>query len=75
MSILIEISASKKVTMRDTNNFAWKGTGDVTWRDQDDPETLFLSLDGVALNHFWDAYIFSFSSPQYSTATDYGGFA
>lgn len=74
MPLLIEISASKVVTWKDTTGVVWMGTADVIWKDQEDSSTLYLSLDGEALDHFWDAYISSFSSPQYTTAKDYGGF-
>jgi len=74
MPILVEIEASKSVTWMDTSGVIWKGTAHLIWKDEDATTTLYLSLEGVALDHFWDAYIASFSSPQYQTATDYGGF-
>ncbi len=72
--ILCTINASKAVVWKDTTGVVWKGTADVVWKDQDDTTTLYLSLNGVALEHFWDAYIKSFGSPQYQTATEHGGF-
>jgi hypothetical protein len=73
MAILVEIAASRAVIWKDTDGVVWKTTADVVWKSQDDSSTLYLSLDGEALTHYWDAFIASFSSPQYQTATRYGG--
>lgn len=74
MAVLIEISRSKAVTWRDTSGVIWRGSAGVEWRDSDDSGTIFISLDGQALDHYWDAYIKSFSAPQYDLQYDYGGF-
>jgi len=73
--ILVEISASKDVVFTDTDGVAWVSTADVEWVDSSGTRTLYLSLDGQALDHYWDALISSFSSPSYSTEQDYGGYA
>lgn len=74
MAILCTINASKAVTWKDTSGVIWKGTADVVWKSQDDSGTLYLSLNGEDLTHYWDGWIKSFGSPQYKTASDYGGF-
>ena len=74
MPILVELNTSKVVIWKDTADVIWLNTASAVWFDGEDTSTLRFSMDGVALDHYWDAYIESFSSPQYQTATDYGGF-
>ena len=82
MPILVELSTAKTVIWKDTTGVIWLDTtsfqglaqSDNIWFDGKDTSTIYLSLEGVALTHYWDAFIESFSSPQYQTATDYGGF-
>lgn len=33
-----------------------------------------VSNEGVALEHYWDSYIQSFTAPQYSCSSDHGGY-
>ena len=76
MAVLVEIVQGKQgVVWKDTDGVVWKSTADVTWKSTETTgTTLYLSLDGEALTHYWDAYIKSFSAPHYQTATKYGGY-
>lgn len=74
MAILVEINASKEVTWKDTSGVVWKSTETVVWQDSETGSTLYLSLDGEALAHYWDAYIASFAAPQYQTREKHGGY-
>ena len=74
MPILVELNTTKVTIWKDTTDITWLNTTFNIWFDGEDTSTIYLSLEGVALVHYWDAFIESFSSPQYQTATDYGGF-
>ena len=73
MGILVEIAGSKAAVWRDTAGREWISNAAVEWVDADNTSTLFLSLKGEALDHYWDAFISSFSSVSYATAKAYGG--
>ena len=75
MAILVELRKSEALSWSDdTGDVAWTGYGDVYFRDADDSETKYLSLDGQAFDHYWDPYVISFSAPTYQTKEIYGGF-
>jgi hypothetical protein len=74
MAILIEISTDKGIIWKDTLDVIWLNTTNHVWNDDLGNSVRRMSLDGEALDHYWDAYIESFASPQYQTATNYGGF-
>jgi len=73
MGILVEIQGSKNVVWTDTDDVQWMGTGAVEWVDADNSDTLYLSLNGEALDHFWDPFVKTFSNPAFETASPYGG--
>jgi len=73
MALLVEINPSKAVKFRDTDGVSWVVRPELVDL-QADSETLYCSLKGAALDHFWDPYVESFTSPQYQIAKDYGGF-
>ena len=73
MGILVEIQGSKAAVYRDTSGVEWISNAGVEWVDADNSSTLFLSLKGEALDHYWKAFISSFSSVSYATAKPYGG--
>ena len=75
MAILVELRASTAVSWSDDEgDVLWYGYGEVYQRDEDESDTLYLSLDGQAFDHFWNPYVLSFSAPSYQTAQIYGGF-
>lgn len=74
MAILVELSEEQQTIWTDTVDVVWLNTSPLIWADSTGGSSLFLSINGQALDHYWDAYIYSFASPQYQTAKDYGGF-
>jgi hypothetical protein len=75
MSILIQIKYAGSVIWQDTQDVVWMDTdGGVVWQDQEADAGHYLSLDGVALSHYWDGFVSGFSSPNYQTAKRWGGF-
>jgi hypothetical protein len=75
MAVLATISTTRDVVWKDTTGVVWKSTAAVTWKDLADDSTLHLSLDGSALERYWDdMFIESFSSSSYNIATPYGGY-
>ena len=73
MPVLVEVHPSKVVKFRDTSGVVWRTYG-VVEDTTGGSDVLYVSIDGQALDHFWDAFIESFTSPQYQMAQDYGGF-
>ena len=78
MAILIQVNAEQTVIWKDepSGTVIWKSSSAVVWKDQDNIEsnTLYLSLYGEALDHYWNAYISGFTAPQFQLAKDFGGF-
>ena len=74
MAILVELATKQDVVWLDTNAVVWLDSPTHIWSDGTGVGTRYLSLDGEALDHYWDAYIESFAAPQYQIATNYGGF-
>ena len=75
MAILVELRPSAAVSWDDDQgDVLWYGYGDVYQADANDVNTIYLSLDGQAFDHYWDGLITSFSAPSYETAQYYGGF-
>jgi hypothetical protein len=75
MAFLVELRRTAAVHFDDGDgDVLWDGYGDVYYRDTDESDTLFLSLDGQAFDHYWDPYVISFSAPSYQTEQRYGGF-
>jgi hypothetical protein len=72
--ILVEIRPTKDVAYRDTTGVAFVFGADADFTDVVESTTYYLSFDGHALDHYWDAKILSFSSPEYAIDQDYGGF-
>ena len=72
--ILVEIRPTRDVSYRDTDGVAFVFGADATFADVVESNTYYLSLDGHELQHFWDAKIISFSSPEYAIDQDCGGF-
>jgi len=73
MALLVEVNPSKTVKFRDTSGVTWKVRSAVV-DAMGGADVLYVSIEGQALDHFWDPFIESFTSPQYQIATDYGGF-
>ena len=74
MPLLVEIAGSQNVVWKDTPGVVWVRTAPVIFKDQEGSTTLRVSLLPEEKEHFWHAYISSFTAPQYSTAKAWGGF-
>lgn len=74
MAILVTLRPTKSVTLRGTSDVTFRSDSGLVFFDEVDSSTVYLSMNGVVLEHFWEPYIISFASPQYAIDKDYGGF-